>query len=181
MDDKKIIELQLDRKINNFLETAVKCPFSFPAVITVNPFINKIAAPTIYWLSCPYLTYQVDRLEAESNLISELGKKLQEDIDFKNKMDKAHSKYAKNRLELLTDKQKLKAKNISEDLYKSLTESGIGGIRDKKGIKCLHTHLADFLVDQFNPVGEIVFNKINWPEKCNICQERIDGFESSCN
>lgn len=181
MNDQKIVELQLDRKINNFLETAKYCPFDFPAVIKVNPFSENIAAPTIYWLSCPYLNYEVDRLEAESNLISELGERLRTDHDFKILMEKTHNKYAARRKELLSSEQLQKAKNISEDLYKTLIESGVGGIKDKKGIKCLHTHLADYLVDQINPVGKIVFAKIDWPEECKICKERIDQFESSCS
>ena len=181
MNDHKIVELQLDRKIDNFRETAKYCPFGFPAVITVNPFVNNIAAPTIYWLSCPYLSYEVDRLEAESELISDLGKRISTDQEFKNSMNRTHNLYAEKRLNLISEKQLVKAKKISEDLYNTLIESGVGGIKDKEGIKCLHTHLADFLVDQFNPVGKIVFNKIDWPKNCKICKERIDQFESSCN
>lgn len=181
MNDHKIIELQLDRKINNFLVTAKYCPFGFPAVVTVNPFVNNIAAPTIYWLSCPYLSYEVDRLEADSDLITELGNRFKNDQSFRYLMEEAHQKYAVSRKKLLSDEQLQKAKNISEDLYTTLIESGVGGIKDKDGIKCLHTHLADFLVNQFNPAGKIVFNKIDWPKNCKICKERIDEFESSCN
>lgn len=181
MDDHKIIELQLDRKINNFLETAIYCPFGYPAVITVAPFINNTAAPTIYWLSCPYLNYEVDRLEAESDLISELGDKLKSNREFKASMERAHQRYAEKRLQLLSPERLEKAREISEDLYRMLVESGVGGIREKEGIKCLHTHLADFLVENKNPVGKIVFNKVDWPENCKICRERVDEFESSSN
>ncbi|TDO77651.1 hypothetical protein DFR79_13328 [Halanaerobium saccharolyticum] len=181
MNDRKIVELQLDRKIKNFMETEVYCPFGYPAVIKVNPFINNIPAPTIYWLSCPYLNYEVDRLEAESDLISELGERLKSDQEFKKMMEAAHQKYAASRKNILSSEQLQQAKNISEDLYITLIESGVGGIRDKEGIKCLHTHLADFLVEQSNPVGKIVFKKIDWPESCKICKERVDQFESSCN
>ncbi|TDP88830.1 hypothetical protein C7957_13018 [Halanaerobium saccharolyticum] len=181
MDDHKIIELQLDRKIDNFLETALYCPFGFPAVITVKPFTNNTAAPTIYWLSCPYLNYEVDRLEAESNLISELGKKLKSDAEFKALMEVAHQRYAEKRKQLLSAAELQKAREVSEDLYRMLVESGVGGIREKEGIKCLHTHLADFLVEKSNPAGEVVFNKIDWPENCKICKERVDEFESSSN
>lgn len=178
MNDHKIVELQLDRKINNFFETAKYCPFGFPAVVTVNPFINHIAAPTIYWLSCPYLSYEVDRLEADSNLISELGQKYQNEQQFRDLMQETHRRYAVNREKMLSTEQLQKAKEISDDLYMTLTESGVGGIKEKEGIKCLHTHLADFLVHRFNPVGKIVFNKIDWPGNCKICQERVDEFES---
>lgn len=181
MDEKKIVELQLDREISNYLKTARYCPFDYPAVILVNPFTDNIAAPTMYWLSCPYLSYEVDRLEAESNLITELGQRLKDDPSFRNKMEQSHKKYAEKRKKLLSRAQLNKAKAISDDLYQTLVNSGVGGIREKEGIKCLHTHLADYLVEQINPVGEIVFGKLNWPKKCRICKERIDEFESSSN
>ncbi|TDP13537.1 DUF501 domain-containing protein [Halanaerobium congolense] len=181
MNEHEIIELQLDRKINNFLKIAKFCPFDYPAVIIVNPFVNCVPAPTIYWLSCPHLNYEVDRLEAESNLISKLQGKLKYNPKFKNKMIKTHEKYAEQRKSLLSAEQLAEAKSISEDLYNTLMNSGVGGIKEKEGIKCLHTHLADFLVDKFNPAGEIVFSKINWPDNCQICKERVDQFESSSN
>lgn len=179
MDEIKIVEIQLDRKINNFNKTITYCPFGFPAVILVNPFVDDVVAPTIYWLSCPYLTYKVDRLEAESNLINELGERLKKDLKFNKLMQKSHKNYADIRKKLLTKKQLNKAKTISEDLYKTLISSGVGGIKEKEGIKCLHTHLADYLAADLNPVGEIVFDIIDWPENCTICKERIDKFEGS--
>ena len=179
MNDSKILELQLGRKIDNYLKTAKYCPFGFPAVILVNPFVNNIPAPTIYWLSCPYLNYEVDKLEADSDLIDKLGRKLKNDSTFKKEMQKSHQQYAAKRQEILSEKQLKKAREISSDLSATLVNSGVGGIKDKKGIKCLHTHLADYLINKNNPAGEIVFNKIDWPENCKICSERIDKFESS--
>ncbi|MFP4198217.1 MAG: DUF501 domain-containing protein [Halanaerobium sp.] len=179
MNEDKIVELQLDREINNFLKTARYCPFGYPAVITTAPFVNGLTAPTIYWLSCPYLNYEVDRLESESDLISRLGERLKSDSEFRDLMEAAHKRYAKSRSQLLSAEELQQAKIISEDLYKMLLKSGVGGIREKAGIKCLHTHLADFLVEKSNPAGEIVFSEINWPENCKICKERIDEFESS--
>ncbi|ADQ15387.1 DUF501 domain-containing protein [Halanaerobium hydrogeniformans] len=181
LSEKKIVELQLKRNINNFSKSAVFCPFDFPTVVIVNPYKNNIPAPTIYWLSCPYLNYKVDRLEAESNLLAVLQELLDKDHEFKNRMEKAHKKYAKMRRELLSQEDLNKAKSLSENLYQTLLYSGVGGIKDKEGIKCLHTHLAHFLIDKSNPVGEIAFEKIEWPENCSICQERIDKFASSSN
>lgn len=181
MTEIEIVEMQLEREINNYLKTVFYCPFDFPAVILVNPFINNIVAPTIYWLSCPYLNYKIDVLEAETNLIDTLGQRLNTDSEFKHKVSSSHNRYSCQRRELLDESQLEKAKSISLDLYKTLVDSGVGGIKDKKGIKCLHTHLADYLVNRKNPVGKIVFNKIDWPQNCQICQEGIDEYESSSN
>jgi len=179
--ERKIIELQLDREINNFLKVVRYCPFDYPAVVLVNPYKDNLPAPTIYWLTCPYLNYEIDRLESESNLIDYLGEALKKDDEFRVKMKSAHSKYAEERRKLLSDKQLRQAEEVSEDLFKTLKFSGVGGIKDFKGIKCLHTHLADYLAGADNPAGEIVFSKVDWPENCKICSERVDEFESSSN
>lgn len=181
MEEKKIIELQLGRTIDNYQQTVKYCPFNYPAVILVNPYQNQIPAPTIYWLSCPYLNYEVDRLEAETDLIDKLAARIRDDRDFKKKVKKSHQSYAAQRREILTEKQLAKAAAVSTDLYQSLISSGVGGIRDQGGIKCLHTHLADYLINQENPVGKIVADLVKWPEKCSICQERVDRIESSSN
>lgn len=41
-----------------------------------------------------------------------------------------------------------------------LEKVGTGGIRDFSKVKCLHLHLADYLADVGNPVGETVWNLI---------------------
>lgn len=181
IDLKRIIEIQLDRKINNYQRVLKSCPFNFPAVILVNPYKNKIPAPTIYWLSCPDLNYKVDRLEAETDLIDKLADKIKKDKKFKKAVKTSHQNYAAKRQELLTAEQLKMAEEISFDLYDSLLNSGVGGIRDQKGVKCLHTHLADYLINKKNPIGKIVHKLVKWPQKCNICQERIDRIESSSN
>lgn len=181
ISEKKIIEIQLERKINNFIKTLKYCPFQYPAVVLVDPFRKNIPAPTIYWLSCPYLNYKVDRLEADTNLIKRLGDKLNDDASFKRAMNSAHEKYAEKRRKLLNDKKLKKAEIISEDLLNTIKFSGVGGIKDKNGIKCLHTHLAHFLAGGDNPVGSFVFSEIKWPQNCKICTERIDKLAGSSN
>jgi hypothetical protein len=181
LQDERIIEIQINRKVDNFVKTIYSCPFDYPAVVLVDAFKNNYPAPTIFWLTCPYLTYEVDRLESDTDLIDKLGKRLKEDCSFKKAMDSAHESYAKKRLELLDNTQLKNAEMISEDLLKTLKFSGVGGIKDKNGIKCLHTHLAHYLAGGDNPVGRIVFSKINWPQNCKICSERIDKLACSSN
>ena len=181
LSDRKIVEIQLNRKVNNFIKTIYYCPFAYPAVVLVDPFKNRIPAPTIYWLTCPFLSYEVDKIEADTELVKKFGEKLKNNYTFKKSMDSAHENYAEKRLELMNEDQLKKAALISKDLLNTFKYSGIGGIKDKNGIKCLHTHLAHYLAGGDNPVGRIVFNKINWPEDCKICSERVDKLASSSN
>jgi len=164
-----IIKFQLGREPHNLIGIAKYCPFNKPAVIITDPFSREYGVfPTTYWLSCPYLVKQVSRLE-DKGIISELSKRLQDEQKFKREMKNAHRNYRQQRLQYLSDEDSKNIANISHDIIKVLKESGVGGIRDKKGIKCLHAHLADYLVNGQNPVGKLVWDKLDWPQECDIC------------
>lgn len=86
-----------------------------------------------------------------------------------------HKRYAAKRLQLLSGEERNKIKGKSLGMYDVLAESGVGGIMEKDGVKCLHTHLADFLVSQDNILGEIVWERTDWPEDCHICDMENTG------
>ncbi len=180
--DKKfnnLIEKQIGRKPEGMKEISKYCPFGYPAVIKVYPFFNNRVFPTTYWLTCPYLNKNISRLE-DANMINKLQDRVNNNVDLKEKLKTAHKYYSEQRISMLDEETIKKIKKISDDIYHTLKNSGIGGIKDKKGIKCLHTHVADYLVNQLNPVGEIIFNKVMWPDKCNICKE-LESNEKSSN
>ena len=164
-EDYCIISEQIGRKPDNLKDVALRCPFSYPAVLLTSPYEESIVFPTSYWLSCPYLVKKVSIIE-DQGLIQELTNKLKIDKKFKNKLQRAHEDYAKRRVDLL----ECKIEALPEGIRDVIVNSGVGGIVDKEGIKCLHTHLADYLVNGKNPVGKIVFNKVDWPDKCDICE-----------
>lgn len=69
----------------------------------------------------------------------------------------------------MSEESQEKIKLISMAIYRVLRDSGVGGINNLEGIKCLHVHLADYLVNKENPVGEKVWDGLDWPEDCHIC------------
>lgn len=162
----KLIKKQLGREPDNLLGIAKKCPFNYPAVLLVKPYENSVVFPTTYWLSCPYFVKEVSKIE-DKGLIQDLTIKLKKDREFRSKLKKAHENYAKTRLSYLDHD----LADLPEGIKDVLVNSGVGGIIDKEGVKCLHTHLADYLVNDLNPVGKIVFDKLNWPNNCSICEK----------
>lgn len=181
MNKKKIIEFQLDRKLDVLPEIVGECPFSMPAVLKVVPFDQKRGVfPTIYWLSCPYLVKKVSQLE-DRGLIGELTERLKKDDEFKKRINHCHRRYAEQRRSLLTAEDLRSVKKRSSDILEVLSTSGIGGIREKKGIKCLHAHLADYLINGENPVGEIIRAQLSWPEDCTYCAEGVKNFATGSN
>jgi hypothetical protein len=162
----KIIKKQLGREPQNLLGVARTCPFDKPAILITNPYEEARIFPTTYWLSCPYLVKKVSHIE-DTGLIKELTTQLKKDKRFKSELEKAHKNYAKKRLSYLS--ADLDLDQFPDDIRKVLTNSGVGGIRNKEGIKCLHTHLADYMVNQKNPVGELVDEMVDWPQECECC------------
>ncbi|MFW6022519.1 MAG: DUF501 domain-containing protein [Halanaerobiaceae bacterium] len=168
-NEKKVIEYQLGRNPENLKNIALYCPFQNPAVLRTIPYsIDYGIFPTMYWLSCPHLVREVSKLEDEG-LVKKISRKLKNIPELQEEMKKAHQDYARKREELLTVKNRSKLKIKSEGMYKVIIESGVGGIIEKEGVKCLHTHLADFLVAGENPVGRMVWDLVEWPDKCEIC------------
>ncbi|MGM0409802.1 MAG: DUF501 domain-containing protein [Bacillota bacterium] len=168
-EEYKLIKKQLGRKPDNLLEVKKRCPFDYPAVLLVAPYKNSIVFPTIYWLSCPYLVKEISKIE-DKGMVKELTERLNNDNNFREKLKRAHQRYAKERLEYLDQD----LEDISAGIRDVLVNSGVGGIIDKKGIKCLHTHVADYLVNAKNIVGELVFNKIKWPKSCRRCEKLME-------
>ncbi len=173
VNEKKIISKQLGREPGNLIGVTRYCPYRKPAVIKTHPYSDKLVIPTLFWLSCPHLVREVSRIE-ETGLIKELTTRMKVDQSFREEVDKAHHVYAKERVSLLTDEEIREIKKKSPGILKVLKDAGVGGIMEKEGIKCLHTHLADFLVTGRNPVGEQVWKLVDWPEQCKECEPK-DG------
>jgi len=174
--DREIIRQQLGRESLNMREVVSYCPFKKPAVIKTFPYLKGRPFPTLYWLTCPYLVREVSRLE-DSGLIKELSLRLRSDSLFKKNMEETHQRYARERFSLLPEKDIIKIREKNPSIIRVLKESGVGGIMKKEGIKCLHTHLADFLISGDNPAGELIDEIVDWPEECYECDNIINRGE----
>lgn len=170
----QIIKKQLGRTPNNLIGVARECPFGYPAVLITNPYEDGIVFPTTYWLSCPFLVKELGKIE-DTGIIKDLTDRLKNDRELRKKLELAHKNYAEKRLSYLN----CDLDNLSEGIKKVITTSGVGGIVDKEGIKCLHTHLADYLVNGENPIGRIAFKKVDWPDNCMVCEEFLTEIKES--
>ena len=169
-----IIRGQLDNNAESVIKVIKYCPTNYPMIILVHPFSNDKPFPTIYWLSCPVIKEDIFKLE-DTGYIEVLKRKKNQSKEFQKKLDNAHKRYSKVRVSLL-DKDKLKrARQKSKDLFEMLKKSGVAGIREKEGIKCLHGHYADYIISGDNPVGEEVAKKIDIPTCCNFCKKYEAG------
>ncbi|NNN22435.1 MAG: DUF501 domain-containing protein [Acidimicrobiales bacterium] len=124
-----------------------------PVVIQNHPYLfDGTPMPTTYWLIGDKEARDVAKLESEGGV-----KQAERDLD-PHDLELAHRIYA-NRRAFLTSEYDVKP------------EGGVGGTR--KGVKCLHAHLANYLAGNFDPVGKYCCNKVGIkPEDYLVFTER---------
>ncbi len=151
-DFKEIVKHQLGRKPKGNFRVVKLCRHGFPQVIENEPFADGKPMPTLLWLTCPFLAKEVSRLE-EAGFIEYFEEKLKRDARFRGRYFKAHA------YERMLRKVKL-PDNLPPRVKFKLLSTGVGGIENPLGVKCLHLHLAGYLAGIPNPVGEEVFKKL---------------------
>lgn len=174
--DKAVIARQLGRQPRNLVGVAVRCPAGHPQVIVTHPVMYHDGVypevfPTLYWLSCPRLVKEVSRLEG-AGVIEDIQEAIFHNPELQEELNEEHRQYAEERLALVKNVTLNPLKEEYPAQYDVLVHSGVGGIMDK-GIKCLHTHFADYLVHGKNPVGRLVAEKLGDKivEMCEECKE----------
>jgi hypothetical protein len=118
-------------------DVAVRRPDRMPVVIRNAPALEDgTPMPTTYWLVDPSLVLQVSRLESGGAV-----RRFEQEVD-PEELAAAHEEYAAQRDALV------------DPLASRVPSGGVGGTR--RGVKCLHAHLANFLVGADDPVGRRV-------------------------
>jgi len=121
-----------------------------PVVIENEPHLRDgTPMPTLYWLVDADLHDAVSRLESEG------GVHRFEVLVDPDELRRTHEEYAERRRERL----------VRRDLV--APSGGVGGTR--VGVKCLHAHLANYLVGAHDPVGALVAASIELPELDVAC------------
>jgi hypothetical protein len=156
MNDRNVIAAQIGRRPRGLVGAPVRCSYGYPQVTRVHPLVDGMPFPTLFWLTCPYLAKGVDRLEA-GGWIGRLERRMAEDESLRAAMERAHERYVELRSALWTaeDRQSIEDGGLAS----SLLGKGIGGIADRRRLKCLHLHVAHALADE-NPVGSIVLGML---------------------
>ena len=172
-NDLDILKKQLNSNEISICGISKKCKFGFPQIIFQNPVKEKKGKNTLnyetisnlMWLTCPYLNFQIHELENHS-FIEKIKKIIQNNVVFKNAMLTAHAHYNTVRNFIFT--------KYAETLFiekVNVIETGIGGIRNPNGIKCLHLHFCHYNICRDNIAGLITYQLLGQKTNCNdkIC------------
>jgi len=145
LDDLSIVEVLLKRPLAGRFAVVVRRLDGSPVVIENEPHLRDgTPMPTLYWLVDPELYLGVSRLESEGGV-----HRFEELVD-NEELQRAHNEYAQRRREATVQRDAVAA------------QGGVGGTR--VGVKCLHAHLANYLVGSFDPVGALVAAEVDVPE-----------------
>lgn len=149
LDDRRMVERQLGREPRGAFSVAVRCPHGHPQVLRVAPLVDGRPFPSLYWLSCPFLCRAVGGLESQG-WVGRLESRVADDQELREALSRAHEEYIAAREELVTPELRRTS---------ALAGRGIGGISDRRRLKCLHVHVAHALAGT-NPIGEIVLEML---------------------
>ena len=156
VNDDKIVAEQLGRPPRGAFAISVRCSYGYPQVIRVHPVVDGKPFPTLYWLTCPFLSREIGHLEA-AGWVKQLESRMVEEPELRSAMHEAHQRTWSQRDQLLSPEEK--AALAADGTLVGLEGRGIGGISDWDRLKCLHLHAAHALADE-NPVGSIALSML---------------------
>lgn len=137
-DDADVVAALLGRPLRGGMTVVRRRPDGTPSVIENSPFLaDGTPMPTRFWLVDPVLRDMVSRLESQG------GVRRAEAIVDPVALAAAHARYAAERDALVAPAHR-----------GPRPSGGVGGTR--AGVKCLHAHLAWWLVGGDDPVGRWV-------------------------
>ena len=157
-EDLAMLEYQLGRRPSGVMKVEAYCPAGHPQVIRYYPLSlseeGKVLSPfpTLYWLTCRSLIRQVSEFESYG-WIGKIEDRIEADPAFREAYHENHRQYGLERWEsLLPEHREVVIERGWEKVYR---ETGIGGIRDWKFVKCLHLQFAHH-AGASNVVGEFL-------------------------
>ena len=143
--DLAVVEEYLGRPLSGRCAVAVRRLDGRPVVIENEPHLRDgTPMPTLFWLVDPEFHDAVSRLEGSGGV-----HRFEEMVDA-DALRRTHEEYAERR----------RRATVRTDGAQA--SGGVGGTR--VGVKCLHAHLANFLVGASDPVGELVAHEVELPE-----------------
>jgi hypothetical protein len=144
-DDLAVVEANLGRSLAGRCAVVVRRHDGRPVVIENEPHLRDgTPMPTLFWLVDPEIHDAVSRLEGTG------GVHRFEDLVDADALAQTHESYAERR----------RRATVRTD--GAQPSGGVGGTR--VGVKCLHAHLANYLVGADDPVGELVALEVDVPE-----------------
>ena len=157
-EDLSMLQAQLGRRPSGVLKVEAYCPAGHPQVIRYYPLslsqAGKVLSPfpTLYWLTCRSLIRQVSEFESHG-WIGKIEEIIRADPAFRTQYHDNHRQYRRERWKTLLPRHREVV--VEKGWEKVYRETGIGGIRGRDFVKCLHLQFAHH-VGASNIVGKFL-------------------------
>lgn len=130
--DRAIVRYQIGREPRAMQSVGARCVYGLPAVTRQSAVdADGRPFPTAFYLTCPHLVRQIDRLEAAGG-VRRFEDELTRDDELRAATDRSHDRHAA----LTTDRG-----------------ADIAATGDRAHLKCLHAHAAFALAEGDHPLG----------------------------
>jgi len=152
--DLQVLRWQLGRPARGVIAIPVTCLYGYPQV-TTNRFLIRLHEgfelfPNVFWLTCPYLVQEVGRLEAGGG-VREAEQLIRDDPGIAARYFASHREYREERRRFLLPEEKDFLESVGA---LEAVDTGVGGLRNPRRVKCLHLQLAHHMARKTNPVGQ---------------------------
>jgi hypothetical protein len=148
-EDLAVVESILGRPLAGRCAVVVRHLDGRPVVIENEPHLRDgTPMPTLFWLVDPELHSAVSRIEGDGGV-----HRFEELVDA-DTLQRTHDEYAARRARATVQCDRAQA------------SGGVGGTRI--GVKCLHAHLANYLVGADDPVGALVAAEVGVPDLIRV-------------
>lgn len=146
----RLVARQLGRKPSISFEVASRCVYGWPSVIRNQPVdLRGEPHPNLFYLTCPWLRRELARLE-DGGFISRLQLRIGAEAGLRRDLERCQAGHAAE--------------------YRSAMEAGghglprrdmfIAGAGDPAMVKCLHSHIAWFLVNPDYLAGKVIADEV---------------------
>lgn len=163
-----------------------KCRHGFTRAIVRFPVHGQAAAvahPTAHSgmirLTCPHLVKEIDSLEVGGG-IRKVNDSLSTSATLKDDFNTTNESWAAARKSATTDAEvEFVKRKMGAQGAKHFFDSGIIGVSKGKtdDAKCLHAHVADFIIRGKNEIGQLVLDEL---QKKNVNTEGCSGMWQVC-
>lgn len=163
---------QLGRQLAIRYQVAAECEYGWPNVLRNLPVgTSGEPNPNLYYLCCPWLRRELARLE-DAGFIGELQRMIAADSELSSDLRQAQSQHA----------QEYRTEVMACGLAEADGEFLIAGAREPLLLKCLHAHMAFYLVHPDYRLGMKIAGAIGTlscaDERCAAWMDEIRSGDS---
>lgn len=154
MDDRRVVEVQIERPTRSPVLVERRCHLGLPIVIEVPPILDDgTPFPTSHWLTCPLAVVRVSRMESAGG-VRQADELIASDPQVESAWNAAMERY-----------ETVRDRRIPEGWSGPTPSGGIAG--SKAGVKCLHAQYGDHAAGNDNPIGTLVARSVE-PLNCGV-------------